>query len=90
MLQNTLILILLIWSMNVIIFVHNYVCVKLFLEVEIDIIIPQLPCTIIIPRAHTIAPSKKNFFILFIIKCYLLSHSRTSGGMTSELEVLRR
>ncbi len=45
MLQNTLILILLIWSMNVIIFVHNYVCVKLFLEVEIDIIIPQLPCT---------------------------------------------
>lgn len=45
MLQNTLILILLIWSMNVIIFVHNYVCVKLFLEVEIYIIIPQLPCT---------------------------------------------
>ena len=45
---------------------------------------------VIIPRAHTITASKKSFFILLCFYDYRISHSRTSGGMTSELLVLRR
>ena len=39
---------------------------------------------------NTIAPSKKSFFILLCFFSYRINHSRTSGGITSELLVLRR